>query len=212
MGAVLNDKEIGDLIDALSTGELEEGDGVFHGHDYYPRYLRVDNRLYNGQMLNFMEEFIRDKGRMTMGDLMRMVGVEIALKCDPESLGWVSINGFKIVEVSFEIPYIVELHVPTPMPLVTDKEIEELQSCLSPGEVDACFNMVSRPRHYTEGRKYEPRKVIYDWGLNFNLGNAVKYISRAGRKNDAVEDLKKAKQYLEFELEERMKGDQNETS
>ena len=64
------------------------------------------------------------------------------------------------------------------------------------------FNTVSHPAHYTEGRKYEPRKVIADWGLNFNLGNAVKYVSRAGRKGDKIEDLRKAIQYIEFEIEE----------
>ena len=69
------------------------------------------------------------------------------------------------------------------------------------------FDPVTRPSHYAEGRKYEPRKVIHDWGLNFNLGNAVKYISRAGRKNDALEDLKKARQYLDFEIEEMEKGE-----
>lgn len=73
-------------------------------------------------------------------------------------------------------------------------------------EIDATkteeFNAVSHPSHYTEGRKYEPRKVISDWGLNFNLGNAVKYISRAGRKGDTIEDLKKAIQYIQFEIEE----------
>ena len=64
------------------------------------------------------------------------------------------------------------------------------------------FNTVSRPAHYMAGRKYEPRKVIADWGLNFNLGNAVKYISRAGRKGNKIEDLQKAIQYIEFEIEE----------
>ena len=64
------------------------------------------------------------------------------------------------------------------------------------------FNAVSHPAHYIAGRKYEPRKVIADWGLNFNLGNAVKYISRAGRKGDKIEDLQKAIQYIEFEIEE----------
>ncbi len=64
------------------------------------------------------------------------------------------------------------------------------------------FDSVSHPSHYTEGRKYEPRKVIADWELNFNLGNAVKYISRAGRKGDKIEDLRKAIQYIEFEIEE----------
>ena len=68
------------------------------------------------------------------------------------------------------------------------------------------FDSVQRPAHYAEGRKYEPRKVIHDWQLNFNLGNAVKYISRAGRKGDMVEDLRKAIQYIEFEIEEIENG------
>ena len=60
---------------------------------------------------------------------------------------------------------------------------------------------VKHPSHYASGRKYEPKDVIRDWDLNFNLGNAVKYISRAGRKNDIIEDLEKAKQYIDFEIE-----------
>ena len=60
---------------------------------------------------------------------------------------------------------------------------------------------VKHPSHYAEGRKYEPKDVIRDWGLNFNLGNTVKYIARAGKKDDIVQDLKKAKQYLEFEID-----------
>ena len=63
------------------------------------------------------------------------------------------------------------------------------------------FDAVKHPSHYTEGREYEPRKVIMDWGLDFYLGNVVKYISRAGRKNDILEDLCKARQYLEWEIE-----------
>lgn len=65
------------------------------------------------------------------------------------------------------------------------------------------FNPISNPSHYTEGREYEPRKVIIDWDLNYYLGNAVKYIARAGRKGDAIEDLKKARQYLDWEIERR---------
>jgi len=60
---------------------------------------------------------------------------------------------------------------------------------------------IKKPDHYCEGREYEPKDVIRDWGLNFNLGSAVKYISRAGRKGDKLEDLRKAKQFLEFEIE-----------
>lgn len=56
--------------------------------------------------------------------------------------------------------------------------------------------------YYAVGRKHEPIDVIQDWDLDFCLGNVVKYISRAGRKDntDAVEDLKKAKTYLEYEI------------
>lgn len=63
------------------------------------------------------------------------------------------------------------------------------------------FNNISKPQHYVDGRTYEPRLVVEDWGLNFYLGNALKYISRAGRKGDTIEDLRKAVQYLEFEIE-----------
>lgn len=58
---------------------------------------------------------------------------------------------------------------------------------------------VNNPSHYTEGRSIEPVRAIEDWGLGFHLGNAVKYISRAGRKDPtkAIEDLKKAVWYIE---------------
>lgn len=61
--------------------------------------------------------------------------------------------------------------------------------------------LIKHPSHYTAGRKYEPKDVIRDWELNFNLGSAVKYISRAGRKGDKIEDLEKARQFLDFEIE-----------
>lgn len=62
-------------------------------------------------------------------------------------------------------------------------------------------DIIAHPSHYTDGRKFEPKDVIRDWGLNFNLGSAVKYISRAGRKDDILQDLKKARQFLDFEIE-----------
>lgn len=60
---------------------------------------------------------------------------------------------------------------------------------------------VNHPDHYCKGRKYEPKDVIRDWDLNFNLGSAVKYLARAGRKGDIVEDLLKAREYIDFEIE-----------
>lgn len=61
---------------------------------------------------------------------------------------------------------------------------------------------VNHPAHYGSGT-YETIKVIEAWGLGFCLGNTVKYISRAGKKGDALEDLKKARWYLDREIENR---------
>ena len=61
-------------------------------------------------------------------------------------------------------------------------------------------NAINHPPHYADSRKYEPIDVITDWDLGFSLGNAVKYISRAGRKNNEVEDLKKAIWYIEYHI------------
>ena len=57
------------------------------------------------------------------------------------------------------------------------------------------------PPHYKK-LKHEPIDVISDWGLNFNLGNVVKYISRAGLKGDKLADLNKALDYLKHEIEQ----------
>ena len=62
-------------------------------------------------------------------------------------------------------------------------------------------NSVLRPSYYCDGRKYEPKDVIRDWGLNFNIGSAVQYLSEAGRKRDIIEDLEKAKQFIQFEID-----------
>lgn len=65
------------------------------------------------------------------------------------------------------------------------------------------MNNVNHPVHYgSEYDPYEVIKVIEAWQLNFNLGNAVKYIGRAGRKckDKYTEDLKKAIWYIEREI------------
>ena len=58
---------------------------------------------------------------------------------------------------------------------------------------------VEHPSHYNQG-KFEVIDVINDWKLNFNLGNAIKYIARADYKNNAIEDLEKAMFYLNYEI------------
>lgn len=65
--------------------------------------------------------------------------------------------------------------------------------------------MVNHPDHYQFGKnnEYEAIKVIDNWELGFSLGNTVKYISRAGKKDPTkeLEDLRKAKFYLDYHIE-----------
>ena len=60
--------------------------------------------------------------------------------------------------------------------------------------------MANGPDYYQRG-SYDVWDFIRDQGLNFHLGNAVKYIARAGYKDSKKEDLIKAIHYLENELE-----------
>lgn len=60
---------------------------------------------------------------------------------------------------------------------------------------------VNHPNHYGgSDNPYEAIKVIEAWQLNFNLGNVIKYISRAGKKGSKTEDLQKALWYLQREV------------
>ena len=69
--------------------------------------------------------------------------------------------------------------------------------------VEPTNDPVNRPAHYTDG-KIEVIEFIEDKKLGFCLGNAVKYIARAGKKDPTktVEDLKKAKWYIERRIKE----------
>lgn len=82
------------------------------------------------------------------------------------------------------------------------------------GQVDPGLEQVDGPAHYGgKDNPYEAIKVIRAWGLDFWLGNTVKYISRAGKKggpDKELEDLRKARWYLDDrikELEENEGGD-----
>ena len=69
--------------------------------------------------------------------------------------------------------------------------------------------MVNHPSHYGGAENvYEAIKVIEAWELDFHLGNTVKYISRAGKKNQEkeLEDLLKAKWYLDRKIENLKKS------
>lgn len=62
------------------------------------------------------------------------------------------------------------------------------------------------PRHYDLDP--EPWVVIEGWALNFARGSAIKYIARAGRKGDELDDLRKAAHCLQREIE-RLERERN---
>ena len=68
---------------------------------------------------------------------------------------------------------------------------------------------VSHPSHYNKG-KIEVWDFISDQGLNFDRGNAIKYICRAGTKDPdkEIQDLKKAIEYINHEIK-MLKGETN---
>jgi hypothetical protein len=65
---------------------------------------------------------------------------------------------------------------------------------------------VIHPTHYGgKDNPYEAIKVIEAWKVGFNLGNTLKYISRAGKKDNIIQDLEKALFYLDREIQNRKK-------
>lgn len=58
------------------------------------------------------------------------------------------------------------------------------------------IDSIDHPPHYNVG-KIEAIDAIEDWKLGFHLGNVVKYVARAGHKGDVLDDLKKARWYLD---------------
>lgn len=93
------------------------------------------------------------------------------------------------------LPYLKSTITPATIPSSVD---DWINTCIQPLEKN-----VNHPEHYGGADNvYEAIKVIEAWDLGFCLGNAIKYISRAGKKdnNSYLQDLKKAKWYLEREI------------
>lgn len=62
-------------------------------------------------------------------------------------------------------------------------------------------NDAINPQHYRSGG-IEAIEVIEAFGLGYHLGNAIKYLLRAGRKTASpLEDLRKARWYIDREIE-----------
>jgi hypothetical protein len=61
---------------------------------------------------------------------------------------------------------------------------------------------IDQPPHYKPG-EIEMISVVEAWGLNFHLGNVIKYVARVERKGMPLDDLKKARWYLDREIARR---------
>jgi len=77
-------------------------------------------------------------------------------------------------------------------------------------KMNAINNNISHPSYYTDG-KIEVIEFIDDKKFNYCLGNAIKYISRAGKKDKTkiIEDLEKAIWYINHEIERIIKYENN---
>ncbi|CAB4139064.1 SaV-like [uncultured Caudovirales phage] len=78
---------------------------------------------------------------------------------------------------------------------------------MGPGHIDAQrHDPVNHPAHYT-GHPSGVECIQITEHLNFCLGNAMKYLWRAGLKNDAIEDLQKARWYINREIERILRAE-----
>ncbi len=89
--------------------------------------------------------------------------------------------------------------------------VDELRARVRRGEISLSEGFaimqekenVDHPAHYGGDVMYEVIKVIENWDLGFRLGSVIKYIARAGKKGDDLEDLEKALWYLKREIQSR---------
>lgn len=60
---------------------------------------------------------------------------------------------------------------------------------------------VKVPKHYDNSKGYDVIDFCNDYKLNFNRGSCVKYVARSGKKDNEIEDLKKAIDFLQREIQ-----------
>lgn len=89
--------------------------------------------------------------------------------------------------------------------VISDQEVEGVEyedakpSVANPDRVKAADSQVGGEHYRQTG--VQPWDVVDAWGLDFYAGNALKYLYRAGRKGARVEDLKKARHYIDKMIE-----------
>jgi len=81
---------------------------------------------------------------------------------------------------------------------------EDMTKCCKDKTTEEVAENVIRPDHY-KGGEIEPIDYIMSHKMTFPQGNVVKYVSRYKRKGSPLDDLKKARQYLDWLIEEETK-------
>ncbi|ODA67644.1 hypothetical protein A7A08_01679 [Methyloligella halotolerans] len=87
----------------------------------------------------------------------------------------------------------------------TEKLVDRLVAVFGEAESregEGAVSTVAHPPHYTAHPSGVECITVAEH-FNFNLGNVLKYVWRAGLKGDHLEDLEKARQYLDFEIAKR---------
>ena len=100
---------------------------------------------------------------------------------------------------------------PPPINLSADETLKRLAANENLKRLQGVFNHkddINHPSHYTQG-DIEVIDYIEDKKLGYRLGNVVKYVSRAGHKDDAIKDLKKACWYRNREIAKREEHDKS---
>lgn len=112
---------------------------------------------------------------------------------------WESHNAMWTITPQKEETLALQKHHPFNEPFTINEAIEVLQKYHQRVDMAKESDMVNHPKHYTSGN-IEVWDFIIDQDLNYCRGSAVKYISRAGKKDDAIQDLNKAIRFLEREI------------
>ena len=82
---------------------------------------------------------------------------------------------------------------------VADIDVQKFVDSRNPKSDIPTLEMVNHPKHYNV-KGFEVIDIIDAFNLNFNMGNALKYLLRADRKGNKVQDLQKALWYLQREI------------
>lgn len=107
-------------------------------------------------------------------------------------------------EVYAKIKLLVDnsiIHIPSFQKEIQKFDLNKVEETFR-DDVDVEGGFVNHPAHY-QGKKFEVIDIIEDFELSFNLGNALKYILRAGKKGNTTEDLKKAIWYIKRSIEKQ---------